>query len=456
MNCKGLPTYILIPTLWLLGCGSPASGGGETPAIDIPSPVSQLISVASPNEDGNVRVTGLAGAADANSTVTITNTTQHQASLIDYVMARAWAVTTLDVTANADGSFQGEVEGQDGDTIEIALTLNAAAQTVTKTVPELVIPLPTTMNIQDVAVNASAGQAVIVSNDGTDGFVHLIDLNTNTLINTTTLTGASGANRIASDPTNQNLLVIDPTNVAAWAIQLAGNSAVANGPNAIVDSVDVAAGTGEDYMIIVHTFADPLQTMSFFDMNTLSGNFVGNVQSDAGSNHQSSLLADVQSDGANDLVGLVSLFDDDIFYLTTHQVDEAIPSLNQQSATALTGLATPGGIALLNNASEALITDRDNDVVLRVNIATDTLTTIEVGDNPQGVSVSSDGTTAFVVNSTDATLSIIDLASNRESDTVSLGLTPTQCALDPSGGTDTVVIINTGDETVSLIPSESP
>jgi len=74
------------------------------------------------------------------------------------------------------------------------------------------------------------------------------------------------------------------------------------------------------------------------------------------------------------------------------------------------------------------------NVVSVVDIATNTISaTISVGSNPVGVAVTPDGNTVYVTNSADTTVSIIDSASNTVRNTLALSETPGGVAVSPNG-----------------------
>jgi len=57
------------------------------------------------------------------------------------------------------------------------------------------------------------------------------------------------------------------------------------------------------------------------------------------------------------------------------------------------------------------------------------ITTVTVGTTPIGVAVSLGGTRAYVANSGDGTVSVIDTATNTVEATLTVGATPTEVAI---------------------------
>jgi YVTN family beta-propeller protein len=75
--------------------------------------------------------------------------------------------------------------------------------------------------------------------------------------------------------------------------------------------------------------------------------------------------------------------------------------------------------------------------------------TITVGSPAFGVAVSPDGTTAYVANAADGTVSVIDTATNTVTATVTVGDGAIVVAVSPDN--HTVYVTNQTDGTVSVI-----
>lgn len=98
----------------------------------------------------------------------------------------------------------------------------------------------------------------------------------------------------------------------------------------------------------------------------------------------------------------------------------------------------------------AYIANRDDDTVSVIDTATDTVvSTIAVGDYPQGLAVTPDGARVFVANQTAGTVSVIDTVTRAVIATIPTGLAPTSVAMDPSGAL--AYVVNNGDDRVSII-----
>lgn len=415
------------------------SCGSSTPPADIPTPVSHL-SISSPNTDGNIRVAGEAGATDAGATVTIVNVTRNTTLIKNLISA----VTSQTLTSNTDGSFSGEVEGETGDTIEVTVISDGSVTTVSLTVPDNVPQLALTSDILDISYYAANNELVIAANDGTDGFLYYFSLDTLAITDMVTFLGASGLSRVSVNNNSDITMALDTANNLAHHHHIILDNQPSDG---IPSSSDLVAGLSENYAIIAHT--NSATAMSYYDLNLDAATTTGTSQTEGGTNQSTSLFIAIDNDGTNDIVVLLSQMPDSLYYLTTHRVDFATPALVQTAVTQLTNLSTPEGLVFFNNATEALVTDSDNNVVLRVNISAGTITEITVGDNPQGVAVNGAEDTAYVVNNRDRTVSIISLDGNTVTSTQETGLSPTEIVFDP--GMSLAVTLNTGDETLTIL-----
>jgi YVTN family beta-propeller protein len=104
----------------------------------------------------------------------------------------------------------------------------------------------------------------------------------------------------------------------------------------------------------------------------------------------------------------------------------------------------------LSAAPFAYITNSGDNTVSVLDTATNTVTaTVPVGTNPQAVAVSPDGTRVYVSNAAIGSVSILDTATNTVVATVSVGSGPFGLAVTPDGGR--VYVSNYNDYTVSVI-----
>ena len=110
----------------------------------------------------------------------------------------------------------------------------------------------------------------------------------------------------------------------------------------------------------------------------------------------------------------------------------------------------PNGVAVDPSTHTAYVANSDDNAVSVIDGATRTFTaTVPVGKNPIGVAVDPTTHTAYVANRDDNTVSVIDGATRTVTATVPVGKNPHGVAVDPS--THTVYIANANNGTVSVI-----
>ena len=124
--------------------------------------------------------------------------------------------------------------------------------------------------------------------------------------------------------------------------------------------------------------------------------------------------------------------------------------------TAVLGWLLPSG---LYAQPFAYITNSGDDTVSVIDTATNTvITIIPVGRSPYGVAVHPNGLTVYVTNSSDGTVSVIDTATNKVVDTILVGDGPVYAvAMAPDGSflyatggySDSISVIDTTTNTVA-------
>ncbi|EHB58296.1 40-residue YVTN family beta-propeller repeat protein [Mycolicibacterium rhodesiae JS60] len=144
---------------------------------------------------------------------------------------------------------------------------------------------------------------------------------------------------------------------------------------------------------------------------------------------------------------------DDVVYVvhlhsnTVSVVDPA--TIDGVPATIDVG-SSPSGVAVSPVGARAYVTNSGDDTVSVIDTATNTVTTtIDVGDTPLGVAVSPDGTRAYVTSLWDNTVTVIDTATNTVTTTIDVGKAPREIAVSPDG--TRAYVTNRDDSTVSVI-----
>ena len=110
----------------------------------------------------------------------------------------------------------------------------------------------------------------------------------------------------------------------------------------------------------------------------------------------------------------------------------------------------PIGVAMSNRY--AYVADSGDDTVSVVDVLRALrVKFIPVGESPQAIAVSSQGKTVYVANTGSNTVSVIDTATDTVVSTTTVGKSPSGIAISPDGGT--IYVTNKDDNTVSIIPT---
>ena len=450
---KFLIVLILCFSVSQIHCGSSSSSTSGTDQVSIPAPVTHL-SISTPDASGLVRVTAEAGFADSSSLVILTVNPATSSSLLQKLFFDVAYASSLAATVTTDdtGAFQTTIAATAADTITVNYLKDGEEIEETTDVPDNQQPLPATTDLMDFALDSTTSQAYIVAHNDSDGLLYVIDLATASVTNTITLTGATGASRVDVHTSAGEIVAIDTSNSMAYVVD-ADTEEVSNA--SIVPSPDLATVKGSNgFALIAHS--TNLSAISLFDIDSLSAFATLEPTTDSDEAHETAFFIATDTDpSGNDVFAFISQMADDNYYV----IGGNVPSFTMLAQTSITqvSVTNPGEITLFNNGTEALVTDRDSDTVLRVDLTTETVSaTIEVGDDPRGVIVNAEEDKAYVVNSSDRTVSTITLSDNSVSTSdVILGLAPTEIILDPTGAISTIGVLNTGDESITLLePSD--
>lgn len=435
------------------GSSGASSSSPSSPPVDIPSPVSHL-SISSPDASGAVRVAGAAGFADTGATVTVTATSNSSSLVRGLANAEPLATSTSQsTTANADGSFRVSITASINDTIAVVYTLSSTLSQTSSSVPQNRPAIPEDVILFDVSVDGTAMQAGVIGNDGVDGFVYVVDINNAVISDTITLSGATDAYRIAADPQTGYFYVIDDVGDKLW--EVSPDTGVVDSVT-VTDPFDVAAGESGNFAIIAHGSGD--YPASYYAVTSNTATTLPMPTYPPSATHVGTDFVDVQWDGTNNVAATVTLMSDDLYYVYKYVIQDQTSSF-YAGEIPLYGedweIVVPGGIALFNEADEVLVTDQENERVIRFSFSDSTTATeILVGLNPTGVTVDDLNGVAYVVNSLEDTVSVISLASNQEIGTVDTGLLPLEVSVDSSSTFTTPVAVSALDNTVTIIVDE--
>ena len=137
------------------------------------------------------------------------------------------------------------------------------------------------------------------------------------------------------------------------------------------------------------------------------------------------------------------------------------PAPNTVIATIPAGTYA-SGVAFSPNGSTAYVANEGDNTVSAINTTTHTVTSIPVGNGPLRVAVSPDGTAAYVTDFFGGTVSVINTATHAVT-TIPVSVNPTGVVFSPNGntayvagkGTGVLSVINTTTNSVTNIPSGS-
>jgi YVTN family beta-propeller protein len=112
--------------------------------------------------------------------------------------------------------------------------------------------------------------------------------------------------------------------------------------------------------------------------------------------------------------------------------------------------SNPQYVTITADGAYAYVTNYGNNTVSVINTASDTISaTINVGSYPNGVAVTPNGEYAYVANYGSGTVSVISTASNTVTVTVTVGSNPWDVAIASNG--EYAYVANYGSGTVSVI-----
>ena len=113
------------------------------------------------------------------------------------------------------------------------------------------------------------------------------------------------------------------------------------------------------------------------------------------------------------------------------------------------GTVQPNGVAVDVARKKLYVAFSTRDTLGIIDLTTDAITEVAVGDNPIGVAVGPRGRGVYVTNNAGGTVSIVDPVAGTVTDTITVGTNPTGVEADHE--TRRVFVANTGSASVSVI-----
>ncbi len=430
-----------------------AGGGGSPTTVSIPAPIVTKIAISDP-VDGLVTITGSAGSVTGGNIVEAVNLTQTgQSRLLEHLLwGVAYAATTNQTTAAADGSFSLQLTANLGDRIRVT-QLDAAgnaSDAVTLTAPYEPIALDYTP--LDIAIDPDSATAYVLGVKNSQGVITPLNLGSSVSLGTeitlpnncpspTALEIYGAQDRLyVIDNTNSTVcrqpqdgsagdlftgLGVTPINIAVH--QTAGLALVSNNTSTAAVQVDVMDfGTGSVLPAFITT---PVQTQA-----ATRAIAVGTDPDTA----MSYGLVIVSYANGEDYAFVINL-----------------TTANFVANGTLLDLGSPQEAHIYSN-TKAIVTDAGGNAhILAINTTTGAVSlsrTIALGTSPTGVAVNDTANVAYVTNQGSDTISVIDLTAGAEavSRTITLADGPTQI-IYKGGETNQTATIHDTDQSVIVL-----
>jgi len=229
-----------------------------------------------------------------------------------------------------------------------------------------------------IAISSDGSRAFVADIDGTASVVRVIDIYTNTIVST------------IDDPRffSLNTLAITPD-----------------------DSQVYVLGSGEDFVINAKTFT--------VDALPSSGDFGSLAIMPDGTKVY---VGKKPRTGVNATVFVLDPSNNTVIDTITLPGDPSI------------AIADPSYMAIRPDGTRLYVADRNFDLIYVIDTINDTiLTTVSVGNRPEGIAVTKDGLRAYVANIFSDDVSVIDTSSNSVVATIPVGNGPSEVHITPDG-----------------------
>jgi len=434
-------------------CGTPSNSTIDTsPPVDIPPPISNLMTVSGPDADGQVRITGSRGAVLNGALVQVTDLTQGgMARLEAYFLASAFAQETpIDVIANPDGSFQLTLRAKIGDILRVVQIVNGHAS---PPVDLVVTGKSLLLDIvpKDLKLQQAQGVAFIVGPEGDHGVVLQLALDplpgsfpelvadlpgfsgiTQFVLEDekgfglATSTSDNGLYRVALDHSSPPIFTAVPAPLGL-AVSEDGDWAVL-GSDAGSPSLFIYDGE-ENKIVCSLNLKDPnhpdlvaLRSPNVAMLPAVPGPFLRFV--------------------------VLTQFSDSSWLLSALRVHLGNCTLEEESNVSLQ-LSQPGDLALSNDGSVAWLSDTGSDRVFRTDLKSLDIEGIAVGKAPLGLALSEDLATLWVVNQLANSITAINTQDLSTRTLSGIGMSPSRIAVDADHSR--ALVLSTLDQSVVLV-----
>lgn len=443
-----------------LNCGGSPSGSaggdsqGTAPPVDIPIPISNLITVSGPDANGEVRVTGAPGAVLNGALVRVSNLGQRGLAIrfSEVFLASAWAQqTAAEVTANADGSFQLTLKAQIGDTLRVVQILSGQES------PPLDLIVNGNILSLDIfpkalGIETAQGSAFIAGSEGDQGQVFRLDLeglpgNFPELV--MSLPNFSGITELRLKAGSPIALAISPQDEGLYRLTLDGSEPALLTPLTQPLSIDIAddsdqagIGTGEAGSTLRTYDAIANQLICSIDLEHPDDPSLQALRSPL-------LAATSPTPGIHLDFIVLTQFSDLSWLLGKVRIHGGNCSSHLLFSATLPELLQPGELAVESSGTLAWLSDRDGDRVFRIDLESAQVQSVEVGKAPLGLALSQDFETLWVVNQGDNSISAVNLIDLSTRSRDGIGLAPSRIAIDAAHVR--ALVLSTLDQTMVLV-----
>lgn len=130
-------------------------------------------------------------------------------------------------------------------------------------------------------------------------------------------------------------------------------------------------------------------------------------------------------------------------------IDTATKTVLRTIELGAYGSVQPNGVAVDSVRNKLYVANSNLDTLGIIDLTTDTVTQVAVGDNPLGVAVGPGGRKVYVTNYNSGTVSVYDTVSGTVTATITVGTQP--AGIDVTGEARKAYVANSGSGTVSVI-----
>jgi len=424
--------------------GQPGLPSGSSPPVDIPLPITNLMTVSGPDSFGNVRVTGAPGAVLQKALVEVSDLNQDG----NAAMLKFDSVKDVEIGANADGSFQITLQAKIGDTLRVVQVVNGnSSPPVDLVVSGKILSLDVIP--KDLRLSDSLNQALFTGSKDDQGEVLSLDLDPlpgsfpEVIVQLPHFSGITDFVATAGQG-----LAISPSDAGLYSFPLDGSEAPVLTPmwmplKIVVDS--------DKELAVIGKGGSPSLVLYDFNENRITCSIDLPDPADPGlASSQIPELALIQpSLGPQVRLIVLSQFADGSWMLRKIRIDATNCSHFEGLDIPLTQDIQPGDMAVASDGNVAWLSDSAGDRVLRIDLVNSQVQEISVGKAPLGLALEEDLNVLWVVNQGNNSVTVVNTSDFTTRTRSGIGLTPTRIVLDPAHSR--ALVLSLFDQSLDLI-----